>query len=277
MSDRRSPDGVADLETALADLATAVAFPSTPDLAAVVGVRLRAPQLSGPRSRPGTRSLRRSLLLAAALVLLAVGAALAVRLGLDLLSIETGPIPTESSSPSAPAVASPAISSPAPALGAGLGLGSLQRLDEARAAAPFEIRVPAALGPPDAIYIGGADLRGQVSFVYAADDVLPASSLLGGAGLLVTQNEGEADEGLASKLVDAGLASIEPVVIDGARGIWIGGEPHVFWYLAPDGAVLQGSRRLVGDTLIWERDDVLYRIEGAIPRERAMEIAASMR
>ena len=50
----------------------------------------------------------------------------------------------------------------------------------------------------------------------------------------------------------------------------------------PSGTVLDGefiddSRRLVGDTLAWERDGVLYRIEGAITLERALEIAASMR
>jgi hypothetical protein len=33
----------------------------------------------------------------------------------------------------------------------------------------------------------------------------------------------------------------------------------------------------VGDTLAWERNGVLYRIEGAITQERALEIARSMR
>ncbi len=53
--------------------------------------------------------------------------------------------------------------------------------------------------------------------------------------------------------------------------------PHVFWYLAPSGAVIEDSRRLVGDTLVWERDGVLYRIEGAISRAQALAIARSMR
>lgn len=63
----------------------------------------------------------------------------------------------------------------------------------------------------------------------------------------------------------------------GAPGLWISGAPHVFWYLAPDGEFINESRRLVGDTLAWERDGVLYRIEGDITLERALEIAVSMR
>jgi hypothetical protein len=116
-----------------------------------------------------------------------------------------------------------------------------------------------------------------VSFVYAPRDDLPASTLLRGAGLLVTQNQGESDAGLARKIVDTSLATVEQVDVDGSPGVWISGGEHVFWYLAPDGAFIQESSRLVGDTLAWERDGVLYRIEGAITLSRALEIARSMR
>ena len=51
----------------------------------------------------------------------------------------------------------------------------------------------------------------------------------------------------------------------------------MFWYLAPDTSMIKESRRLVGDTLVWERDGMLYRIEGAISKARALEIAESMR
>ncbi|MEO5703561.1 MAG: hypothetical protein ABIZ52_03020, partial [Candidatus Limnocylindrales bacterium] len=95
-------------------------------------------------------------------------------------------------------------------------------------------------------------------------------------GLLFTQNRGESDHGLARKLADAKLASVEPVDVNGAPGAWISGQPHFFWYLAPDGSVIEESRRLVGDTLVWERDGVLYRIEGAMTREYALELALTM-
>ena len=82
---------------------------------------------------------------------------------------------------------------------------------------------------------------------------------------------------MVHKLIDAQLGIVVPVDVDGAPGFWMAGDPHVFWYLAPDGSTIQESERRVGDTLAWERDGVLYRIEGAPSKERALEIARSMR
>ena len=271
MSDRAGRMSVEQLEKHLADLATAVAFPPTPDLAAGMRSRLEAPSRNlraHSRPIPISRSVRRSLLLAAALALLLVGGALAVRFGLDLLSIESGPLPPRTPS------AIPHTSGP---LGTGLDLGRPVTLDEAAAAADFEIVFPQALGTPDDVYLGTDVLRGQVAFVYLPRPGLPESILLDRAGLLVTQNRGGPDPGLAHKIVDTSLATVERVEVDGAPGVWISGEPHLFWYLSPEGVVIQESRRLVGDTLAWERDGILYRIEGAIPLSTAMEIARSMR
>jgi hypothetical protein len=261
-----------ELEARLADLAAVLAFPPTPDLATAVGARLRSPAAeleTRPRLLPFRRSVRRSLLLAAALALLVVGGAFAVRFGLELLSIEFGPLPT-----SAPASASP---HPPGAIGANLRLGRPVTLEDVSAAAAFDVLVPQNLGQPDAVYLGDAALRGQVAFVYAPRNDLPRSDLLGGAGLLVTQNQGGPDPGLAHKIADTSRATVEPVDVDGAPGVWISGDPHLFWYMAPDGTLIDESRRLVGDTLAWERDDVLYRIEGAITLSHALEIARSMR
>jgi hypothetical protein len=272
MSKLFGPAPLDELEARLADLATALDFPPTPDLATAVGSRLRAgagPAETRPRVLPIRRSVRRSLLLAAALVLLIVGTALGLAFGLRLLSIEFGPVTTPP-----PASASPRASG---SLGASLGLGGAVTLGEADASAAFDLRVPEALGPPDSVFLGGPALRGQVAFVYAPRDGVPPSSLLRGAGLLITQNRGRPDTGLAHKLADSGLATVEAVDVNGSPGVWIAGPPHVFWYKAPDGSIIEESRRLVGDTLAWERDGVLYRIEGAVTRSRALEIALSMR
>jgi len=266
-----------ELESALIDLGKAIQLPQTPDLAAIVGARLRERQLAMQTRRPVwpnlRRSLRRSVLLAAAISILVVGAALGFRLGLDLLSIDFGPAP--SVLPSASATAATATDATSP--GAGLGLGTVESLEDARARVPFPVLVPSVLDLPDAVYDGGPGLRGQLAFVYRDGDGLPASSLLDGAGLLVTQNQGTSDERLGGKLVGAGLATVESVVVDGASGYWISGAPHMFWYLATDGSFIEESRRLVGDTLVWERDGMLYRIEGAVSEARALEIAESMR
>lgn len=271
----------AALEAALIDLGESLDWPATPDLAPVIGSRLRSgpPVSFSDRRSDRSRTVRRALLLAAALVLVAAGAVAAVRLGLDLLRIDIGPVPSASSAPSASSTPSAPGRSPIPPASRaylGLGLGRSATLEQARSSVDFALRVPAELGDPARVFIGGPVLRGQVAFLYDAGPELPASDLLDGAGLLVTQARGEPDEGLANKLVDAGLATIESVTVGGAPGYWISGEPHVFWYLAPDGKAIEDGRRLVGDTLVWERDGILYRIEGAISRERAIEIAESM-
>ncbi len=230
------------------------------------------------RRRPVVRSLRRSLLLAAAITLLLVGGALGVRFGLQLLEIDFGPLPSPTASSST--AASPAAGvTPRASIDAGarLGLGLPSTFDEAASAAGFPLLIPANLGPPDEVYVGGTALRGQVAFGYRPRADLPAQDLLGGLGLLITQNQGRLDEGLVRKLVDMQAGVVVSVEVDGAPGVWVAGEPHMFWYLDPDGQVIQGSERQVGDTLAWQRDGILYRIEGAGSMDRAMEIARSMR
>ena len=114
-----------------------------------------------------------------------VGAALGFRLGLDLLSIDFGPAPSALPTASATTVgATPTDATASP--GAGLGLGTVESLEGARARVPFPVLVPSVLDMPDAVYIGRPDLRGQLAFVYRDGVGLPASSLLDGAGLLVT-------------------------------------------------------------------------------------------
>lgn len=279
MTERLGLTTMPQLESALIDLSMAIQLPPTPDLASAVGARLRERPLAFPTRRPVwpnlRRSLRRSVLLAAVISILVVGAALGFRLGLDLLSIDFGPAPPVLPSASASATAATATDATSP--GAGLGLGTVESIEDARARVTFPVLVPSVLDLPDAVYVGGPGLRGQLAFVYRERDGLPASTLLDGAGLLVTQNPGMADERLGGKLLGAGLTTVEAVVVDGAPGYWISGEPHMFWYLAVDGSFIEDSRRLVGDTLVWERDGVLYRIEGAVSKTRALEIAESMR
>jgi hypothetical protein len=286
-----------DIEAGLLDLAQAIATPQTPDLVSAVGARLRStpvnlgpralrtPVTVPPRRLPVVRSVRRSLLLAAVISLLIVGAVLGVRFGLDLLEIEFGPLPSASTSPSAreSAGAGPMASpgrtvGPSASVDAGsrLGLGLSSTLEAVTADVDFTLLVPEVLGPPDEVYEGGSSLRGQIAFGYRPRADLPASDLLAGLGLLITQNHGRIDEGLVRKLLDIQLGTVERVDIDGAPAVWIAGGQHVFWYLAPDGTVIDESERRVSDTLAWERDGILYRIEGAPSKERALEIARSM-
>jgi hypothetical protein len=275
---------IMDLEEAFVDLAVNVAWPATPDLAGAVTTRLTAagatttrPHRWSPPSMFGRgRRLRWAVAVAALVTLLVAGAALGTRLGLDLLSIELGPAPTFRSPAPSPTPSGARASSGSEELGAGLGLGRRVGLDEAVETAAFPVLLPARLGNPAAVFAGGPTLRGQVALLYAAADDLPESPLLEGAGLLVTENRGTLSNELAQKVIASGGA-LERVDVGGERGYWIAGAPHFFWYLADDGTWIEDSRRRVGNTLAWQRGDLLLRIEGAIDLETALEIAASMR
>lgn len=272
-----------DLELALADLASAVTWPTTPDLAPAVLTRIATPGARGGRPSfwgDRRRRWRWSLVFAALLALLVAGLALGMRLGLDLLSIGFGPAPTIVASPTTSVGPSPtssggAIASPAGPLGIGLGLGRAVDLDEARAVADFDVLIPADLGSPDALFDGGELRRGQIGMLYHPRPDLPASDLLGGAGLLITENRGLVSDALAEKVVGSG-GTVERVDVGGDRGYWLAGAPHWFWYLAADGTTIEETRRAVGNTLAWQHGDLLLRIEGAIDRDQALAIAASM-
>ena len=62
--------------------------------------------------------------------------------------------------------------------------------------------------------------------------------------------------------------------VDGARAYWITGA-HGFAYQSPDGFGYE-DQRLSDRVLLVERDGLLMRVEGAISRDRAVEIARSV-
>ncbi len=55
------------------------------------------------------------------------------------------------------------------------------------------------------------------------------------------------------------------------------GAPHTFSYFAPDGDYMQETIRLAGNTLLWQDGDLTLRLESSLDRNRAVEIAKSMR
>ena len=263
MTERFQLTNDAEVDTALRDLARAIDWPQTPDLLAGLGSRLAGARQEKPRWPRGLfqPTIARALMLAALLALLVAGAAVGIRYGLDLLDIQYGPVPT--------------LAPPTPGMGSTLGLGTPTTIESVTEGAAFPIVIPTDPGTPDEVYLGGEHLRGQVAFVYAPRGDLPPSELLNGAGLLVTQNQGSIDNGLAQKVVDTG-GKVDRVLVGDHSAYWFTGSPHGFWYLSPDGEVIFESGRRVGNTLAWQRGDILYRIEGDIELERALQIAGSM-
>jgi len=83
------------------------------------------------------------------------------------------------------------------------------------------------------------------------------------------------DAGLFTKVVPS-AASIEAVPMRDAPGYWITGGFRLLLYKDAHGAVGQDMIRTAGNTLLWERDGVVYRLETTLPRDDALRIAASL-
>jgi hypothetical protein len=161
-----------------------------------------------------------------------------------------------------------------PRLGAPLGYG--ERVDAARAEelAAFDLRMPnvAGLGEPDEYYV---DLRipgGAVSFVYGStEDYPPAPGTE--VGLLVTQFRGGIHEQFYKKVLIEGT-NVSRVFVDGGEGLWLGGEPH-YLFRDADGGTHEEAFRMAGNTLLWERAGITYRLESALGRAESIAIAES--
>jgi hypothetical protein len=237
------------LDAALADLASAVEFPTTPHMRTVVAEGLA----TAPRRR-WIAPLPRALALALVGLLVVATAAAALVLALPGLRLTLVP-----ELPSAPVPADP--------LGTRLALGAAIPVSD------VDDLVPAALGPPDEAYeIGDGAI---VSLVFAASDDLPALDGTG-IGLLVQAIEGALDRPQVEKLVVEVGAEVTAVNVGGAPGYWISGPPHLLRYLGPDGEARAEATRLVGDTLVWERDGTLFRIESGLGLTETLRIAETL-
>ena len=267
-----------ELGAALGALAPAVAWPQPtlapggPDLATRVRARIVAePPRSAGRGWFPVRPARRALVLAivALVVLAAVAGAVAFGVpGIRLIFGNPGGSP-----PPAVATPAPTPTGSAPPAGSSLDLG--ERVDPATAAerAGFPVRLPTdpALGAPDAVYVSGRD---EVALVWAPTDELPPT-IESDIGLLIMQFRGSVTPEPIGKMLSSGT-SVEPVQLGDGSAYWITGDPHVFFYMSPDGEHIDEGRRWVGDALIWQRGEMTYRIETSLGKDAAIRIAESL-
>ena len=72
-------------------------------------------------------------------------------------------------------------------------------------------------------------------------------------------------------------STLTPVAVNGENGWWISGAVHEFMYLDPSGDVVSESRRVVGDSLIWTRGDMTFRMETSLGRAAAIALAETIR
>ena len=110
--------------------------------------------------------------------------------------------------------------------------------------------------------------------VYAPSDLVPQSSVTG-VGALVSVMPAHIDEGFFRKTLGS-EATVRPIDFDGISGFWIEGSPHQLLFDVGNGQIQPDTLRLATNTLLWERDGHVYRLEADISLETAVQIASSV-
>jgi hypothetical protein len=244
-----------ELERRLRELGGAIEFPATPALAPAVRRRIAEAPARRTLPFPG----RRALVLAFAVLVVAVGAVMAVPQArtaiLEWLGLRGVSIERTETAPTAPP-------------GATLALGRPVDLDEAKRRAGFDVRVPSDLGEPDEVYLAFLGAGDQVTLLWHGED--------GSVEALLTQLVARVHgEFVINKATGPGT-SVETLTVDGGRAFWLEGDPHLVAYVDPEGGFVEDTVRLAGNVLLWERGDVTLRLEGDFERDEALEIARSI-
>jgi hypothetical protein len=230
------------------------AFPETPDVAGAVRARLE----HGPKPSRRTRRRPGLVLVVAALVAAALSAALAVPQarstilhwfgigGVRIEFVEQLPPVTEDRAPS---------------------IGVAVSLAEARTRVGFRVLVPGGdVGPPDAVYVGHFTVD-EVTLLYGRPRQIR---------LLLTEIAGRLNLQFAAKFIQ-GDAHVRLLSVAGRPALWIEGAPHEFVFVTPTGQVASAPLRLDKNTLLWQQDGLLLRLEGDLDLAQALRIARSLR
>jgi hypothetical protein len=257
----------ADLEQRLVLLRAEIDWPATPALAARVRARIQEPAAA---QRPWFQS-RWALAAAAVLVVLAAllaytpsREAIASWINVHTIFNRVNQLPTPSPLPSGP-------------IGKRLGLGNPTTLDQAQSKLGWHILVPASLGPPDEVYLQlppDGPPQGEVTLVYKSRPGLKTAGETGVA-VLVTEANGAVDTQIFGKMLGPGT-TLDEVTVNGHKGYWIAGQPHVFFFIDADGKFRDETLRLATNTLIIDDNGTVVRIEGDLTKTQALGIAASL-
>jgi len=226
-----------EFDVALRQLGRHIEWPPTPELAPAV------------RSRIGKRRAWRPVAIALAVLVVAVGAVMAVppaRTAIfEWLGIKGVKITRVEQLPPTPVVGN-------------LDLGRPVTLAEARRRAPW-LLVPT--DAPDSVHYSDSIPGGKVTLLWGT----PTS-----VRLLLTEFRGET---FIEKLIQP-ETNVEEVTVDGKPGVWLE-DRHVVLYRNLKGFTREDTARLVGQTLLWQDGEVTLRLEGDLSKEEALRIARS--
>ena len=274
MSESRPPD---HLEERLAEAAASFNYPPTPDIAGSVRERLETERRP---SRRWSRTVPRRLAWALAALLLFGGIAATpdararILAFLRIGSIEIV-VPTVTPViPTAPAVVATEQATPRPAssptpLSSRLNLNGQTTLDDAQTRVDFPIRLPSYppdLAAPDGIYV--QDLGGPAVILVWLER--------GSTARVSMSLHQLTEDAFARKLVQR-PELMQETTVNGRGAAWVRG-PHLLQFRAPGGGFELRERRLVlGNVLIWEENEITYRLETELPLEEAVRVAESLR
>ena len=119
------------------------------------------------------------------------------------------------------------------------------------------------VGEPDSVFVRDGRMA---SLVYGSVEK---------PRLVLSELRGGVWDGFIKKAGSSGTR-IEQVTVDGERGLFISGEEHFVMFLGPDSAITDEPTFLAGTVLLWNRGDLLLRLEGDLTRAEALELARSV-
>lgn len=116
------------------------------------------------------------------------------------------------------------------------------------------------LGEPDAIFVRGTRIA---TLVYGSSE---------NPRLALSQLRGGVWDGFVKK-AGGGGTTVEQVTVKGEPGLFVSGEDHLVMYLDEQGNISDELTYLAGTVLLWNRGDLLLRLEGDLTREEALALA----
>jgi hypothetical protein len=228
------------LELRLAELGRELEFPPTPEL------ELRLERTPRSRRRPLVLALAALLAVLAGTLALSPGARSAV---LELFHLRGATVGRVDELPDVERI------------------GRLDLLGERVTRAEAERRVGfrlVDLGEPDSVYYRAG---GIATLVYGDLDR---------PRLVLTQARGGLFEGFIRKSAGGGT-EIERVTVDGTPGLYVSGDEHFVMFRNGAGQIDDERSFLAGTTILWNRGEVLLRLEADVSRGEAVRLAESVR
>lgn len=132
---------------------------------------------------------------------------------------------------------------------------------EAERRAGFEL---IDVGKPDAIFVRRGNV---VSLVYGSVEE---------PRLVLTELRGSVWGEFVKKAAGPGTR-VEEVEVDGEPGLFVSGDEHYVMFRNANGQIEDEQTYLAGTVLLWNRGPLLLRLEADVTRQKALELARSVR